>query len=1028
MGLQSGRQRHLTAMRAPTSSALPSWSVAAIACAACGLATPAGAAPFSYYMGGKANVVEAAKFHAAVQTPTPAVAANLRAVLYKTYGSGAQTLEVPHEQLTLVRVPPQSGGTPLAAVLRQAGLATRLAFCGHFADGAEAWPTVVMSEVRVRFKSAAIARRELARLAADGVGVRWQRGKEHDYLLVTKSAEAALRVAATLFESGAATFAYPDLLYRHVRRLTPNDTYFGEEWHARQIGAEGAWSISSGSTSVVIAILDDGTDLQHADLLLNLVGGYDVVGDGLNTDNDPSPTGDDAHGTATAGLAAAVGNNSRGVSGICPTCKIMPIRIMGGNGYNRASTDEDGFNWARTHGARVLSNSWGPAAPIDANYFADGLKAEIHNAVAENRVVIFAAGNEGAALTCPGGVPWEPAAYNEVISVGATDAYDSRMDYSNYGNTGCPLTLVAPAASFATDITGPRGYNSYSFGNDYTDAFGGTSASAPVTAGAVGLLLSIEATSPLTWGQVLNVLKISSDKIGGVTYDGSGYQRYYGYGRLNLNRAAGFVHSGSLCQPDAGGETFGTPACADSRDNDCDALVDLADPSCAPSDVAIGVSCAQGCGSQGKFCVDSFPGGGYCVATCTGGTTCETGAACWICACNTGPGTQADCTCDPDGCGCNTTAECDADQSGQSACECDPDCNLCMDVCLQDNECRASYICDYLFAATVKVCIPGCQSGFFDCAPDTCNTATGRCEHNGPTAPGGACTTDQGCAANGWCIGSEAQPDAGWPGGYCSPECAAAGSCPATSACVHFTDINLCLATCAAKSDCRGGYGCWPGFVAGARVCFPGCTASDCQAGEVCCSATGACEAPADCPAEPCACNATPQCDAGCGCDTDCCTCNTTSQCDAGCTCDPDCCTCDTGAGCQTDCTCDPDCGTACACDTGAGCQVGCGCDAACAYPCSCDSGAGCQAGCACDTGCAASCACDVDVTCDQSCSCDAECPCACDTSYSCDGDCACDPECYEKGCGCAAGEPLDMVLLNAGALGILALRRRRRR
>jgi len=82
----------------------------------------------------------------------------------------------------------------------------------------------------------------------------------------------------------------------------------------------------------------------------------------------------------------------------------------------------------------------------------------------------------------PGRSALEPAAYSEVISVGATDYYDQRSDYSNYGNTGCPLTLVRPAASFSTDITGSRGYNSYSFGNDYTDAFGGTSASTPVTA------------------------------------------------------------------------------------------------------------------------------------------------------------------------------------------------------------------------------------------------------------------------------------------------------------------------------------------------------------------------------------------------------------------------------------------------------------------------------------------------------------------------------------------------------------------
>jgi subtilisin family serine protease len=974
-------------------------------------ATPASAARYAYVMAGQRNELEPARFHAAVQTPTAERATQLSVLLNKVFGAGVQTLTVSTEGLTLVRIPEAQGRPALNDVLHDRGFATRIAFSAHFKDGLEAWPSVIMSEVRVRFRSADVARRALAGLA---VGVRWVRNADRDYLLTTKSSEQALAVALDLVVSGKAEFAYPDLLYRHVKHFQPNDTYYGELWHLQNIGAEGAWDLSTGVASVVVAIIDDGTDLSHADLSLNIVGGYDVVGNGYQTDTDPSPTGNDAHGTATAGLAAAVGDNNRGISGVCPHCKIMPIRIMGGNGYNRASTDEDAFNWARTHGANVLSNSWGPAPPIDSNYLSDGLRSEIHNAVAENRVVLFASGNEHTALTCPSGVPWEPAAYNEVISVGATDFYDRRMDYSNYGNVGCPLTLVAPAASFSTDITGARGYNSLSFGNDYTDAFGGTSASTPVTAGAVALLLSIKPT--LTWGQVLSVLKSSADKIGGVTYDGTGYHREYGFGRLNLFRAATYVDSGTLCQPEVGGETYGTPACSDGRDNDCDGLKDAADPSCAPSDVNIGATCAQGCGSQGKFCLteaEGFPNGGYCVSSCTTGNVCPSGAACWACACDTSaqcdpdadnPG--HDCPCDPNCCTCNTSAACDADAGGTNACGCDPDCNLCMDVCLRDNECRASYICDNLWSVDVKVCMPGCQSGFFTCAPDTCNSTTGRCEHNGATAPGGSCTVDQDCSANGWCIGSQAQPDASWPGGYCAPECPTTGACPAGAACVHFTDFNLCLGTCTEKPDCRTGYGCWPGIADGAAVCFPVCAESDCQGGKLCCSATGACEAPVNCPTDPCACNTTNQCEAGCNCDTDCCTCNTTTSCDTGCACDPDCCVCDTGSGCQVNCACDPGCGGGCTCDTGVGCQVGCSCDPDCTP---------------------ATCACDEDVTCDATCACDAECPCECDTTYSCEKSCTCDPDCFKKGCSCAGTDSRDAQVLILVVAAMVAWSRRRK-
>ena len=973
-------------------------------------ATPAVAARYAYMMAGQRNEFETARFHAAVLTPSPESVLALGILLDKVFGRGVETLSVPAEGLTLVSVPESSGAPVLADVLANQSFATRVAFSGHYPNGAEAWPTVVMPEVRVRFRSRAVAESQLASLARDGISVRWARNEARDYLLSTKSSSQALQTAMTLYGSGAAEFAYPDLLYRHVKHFRPNDTYYGQQWHLQNIGAEGAWDISTGIASIVIAILDDGTDLQHADLQLNLVNGYDIVGNGYQTDNDPSPTGDDAHGTATAGIAAAVGDNNRGVSGVCPHCKIMPIRIMTDTGYSRASTEEDAFNWARSHGANVLSNSWGPAAPINANYFPDGLKAEIHNAVAENRVVIFAAGNDSSPLTCPGGVPWEPAAYNEVISVGANDFYDQVMDYSNFGNTGCPLTLVAPAATFSTDITGTRGYNSSSFGNDYTDYFGGTSAAAPVASGAVALLLSIEST--LTWGQVLSVLKTTADKVGGVTYDGSGYNAHYGSGRLNLYRAATYVKTGTLCQPEVGGETYGTAACSDGRDNDCDGLVDAADPSCAPSDVNVGATCAQGCGSQGKFCLteaDGFPSGGYCTGTCTTGNVCPAGAACWTCYCDTGAGQQANCACDPDGCTCNTSSQCDpSTPNGTTACACDPDCNLCMDVCLQDNECRQGYICDYLWSETTMVCIPGCQSGFFDCAPDTCNTTTGRCEHNGPTAPGGACTQAQDCSANGYCIGSQANPDAAWPGGYCSPECPASGACPAGSECVHFTDINLCLATCAQKSDCRDGYGCWPGVVAGAKICFSVCSASDCQGGEVCCPTSAACEAPANCETNPCACNTTTACDTGCDCDTDCCTCDTTTACEAGCSCDPDCCTCDNGAGCQTGCACDPDCGGGCACNTSVDCQARCSCDPDCPAV-------------------AAACDCDKDYTCDSTCACDAECPCDCDTTHSCSDNCTCDPDCYKSGCGCASADSREVELGTFAAAGVFVWWRRRK-
>jgi len=164
------------------------------------------------------------------------------------------------------------------------------------------------------------------------------------------------------------------------------------------------------------------------------------------------------------------------------------------------------------------------------------------------------------------------------------------------------------------------------------------------------------------------------------------------------------------------------------------------------------------------------------------------------------------------------------------------------------------HICDYLFSASVKVCMPGCQGGFFDCAPDTCNSTTGRCEHNGPTGPGGACTADQNCARTVGVWVSTAQPDPNWPGGYCAPECSATGACSVGSACVRFTNINLCLDTCEALPTVV------PAMAAG-RGSSTGSESATRSARSRLPSRRGLlrrdrrCEAPADCQVNPCACN-----------------------------------------------------------------------------------------------------------------------------------------------------------------------------
>lgn len=102
-----------------------------------------------------------------------------------------------------------------------------------------------------------------------------------------------------------------------------NDPLLSNQWNLSKIKAMDAWSISTGSPSIIIAILDAGVDSNHPDLQNKLVNGYDVV----DNDNTTDPYQDDDHGTACAGIAAAYTNNGLGIAGVGYNCKIMPIQL-----------------------------------------------------------------------------------------------------------------------------------------------------------------------------------------------------------------------------------------------------------------------------------------------------------------------------------------------------------------------------------------------------------------------------------------------------------------------------------------------------------------------------------------------------------------------------------------------------------------------------------------------------------------------------------------------------------------------------
>jgi hypothetical protein len=350
-------------------------------------------------------------------------------------------------------------------------------------------------------------------------------------------------IATVVFGGGIVKLDY---LYAEQTSITPivipNDEYWPMQWHLHNTGQSGgtpgadinaleAWEITAGDPNIVVAVLDTGVDMDHPDLVNNLVPGYDFY----QNDDLPEPGGGsqiDAHGTNCAGLVAAEGNNNIGVLGVAWKCKIMPIRLGLEISEQVAAS---AIRWAAEQGADVISCSWG-LQDASAIHSAVQDVTTIGGIGREGKgcVVFFAVNIQNAQIDTRG-----TAAYPEVIAVGATNEDDRRWSYSNFG---VELDVVAPSSRpyfqgsiWTTDITGAAGLNNRNTDIlDYTDKHGGCSASAPIAAGVAALILSVEPN--LTNDEVRHFLQRSAKDLGD-----PGRDDYYGWGRVDARAALDMV-------------------------------------------------------------------------------------------------------------------------------------------------------------------------------------------------------------------------------------------------------------------------------------------------------------------------------------------------------------------------------------------------------------------------------------------------------------------------------------------------------
>ncbi len=715
-------------------------------------------------------------------------------------------------------------------------------------------------EIIVRFHERLTASAALKALMLEGHSLE-HRGfaSDHLHLIRVRDGEGRLLDSGRTLELAARWRQRPEVRFTEVNArawpfAVPNDKLYAYQWHYPAMNLPAAWDVTTGSGSVVVAVVDTGI-VPHPELSPRVLPGFDMIGDpaiagdGNGRDTDPTDMGRDLpngesswHGTHVAGTIGAVTNNGDLVSGVDWNAKLLPVRVLGRGGGTTFDIAA-GMAWAtgqnvpgvpqNPNPARVVNLSLGGGDSDPSPTYQD----VIDPAVGGGAIFVIAAGNsnENASRTTP-------CNQNNVICVGSTRFSGARASYSNFGP---PLDVMAPGGEVSEDLNGdtyPDGVlSTFRDGNNqpFVEFQQGTSMASPHVAGLVALMKA--ARPALTHAEAENILKATAGASS----------------RCNEGCGAGLVNAHAAVLQ-AKGQAPSGPAKLSVTTTDL--FLSTANPQ-----ATIGISNVGGqmlnvtAAAQGPV---SFPGGasvavnpgqtvGLQVAANLAGLPDGTHGATVQLGSNGGSATV------------NVRIRKGAAGDGKEA---------VLAIVYQDaaGEWQLAgggrvppmngytYFFDvdpgtYYVVAAIdedndgEFFEDGERVGFYPTmdAPEEITVQTGLEVANVDFAlvplkavsgtPGNTvgvpCQTNGECSTDGVCVTS-------WPGGYCTKDCSVS-ACPVGSKCYLVTQTDkACLSSCtqigANPSDCRTGYVCYPDGT-GIGFCLPACSSdADCGSGYVC--------------------------------------------------------------------------------------------------------------------------------------------------------------------------------------------------